>query len=90
MLQICLLTPFPKIKFSRIFLDLQYYVHLVNVLKHTIHGSYVQDLTSFLMVRVRLGLEFMFKRNYRMSKYSLAIESKGLMKWRIDSKFTPT
>ena len=31
------------------------YVHLVNVLKHIIHVSDVEYLTSTIMVRVRLG-----------------------------------
>ena len=29
------------------------YVHLMNVLEHTIYGKYAQDLTSIIMVRVR-------------------------------------
>ena len=55
------------------------------MLEHTISGNYVQDLTSIVIVRVRLelGLCLVFKKNYI---YYSCTKSMGQMRRRTDSK----
>ena len=52
----------------------------MNVFEHTTHGSDVQYLTYFMMVRIRLGLGYWLVLT-KGAIFILATESMGQMKW---------